>query len=217
VLRKGAVGLSVLVLAACTIAPRGARLYDVDGTQPVINAIFQGTGDKGARGTVSFTTSAGEVCTGEFSATPSGGTAWGKIFYSNNKGVRGTGSYKSISALWYGSVIAVGSRGTTFECEFQAEPKGEAHGACKDNRGHSYRLMFDAWGTVSPVRGSFRDAQVPVMDAFAQGLAVRLRSRTAIRFRDDVEHRRYRYVKGKDGPGVVDERTGRRPVGGFGG
>ena len=66
------------------------------------------------------------------------------------------------------------------------------------------------------VRGSFRDAQVPVMDALAQGLAVRLRSRTAIRFRDDAEHRRYRYVKGKGGPGVVDERTGRRPVGVFG-
>jgi hypothetical protein len=52
------------------------------------------------------------------------------------------------------------------------------------------------------------------MDVLAQGLALRLRTRTAIRVRDDEEHRRYKYVS-RGGPAVVDERTRKAPVGLF--
>lgn len=150
-----------MVFVGCSIAPRGARLYDVDGTQPVIHAVFQGTSDRGARGTLKLITPGGETCLGEYAATPSGGTAWGRIYYKDNQGTQGSGNYKSVSSLWYGSAIATGGGGTVYECEFRAEPLGAAHGACKDNRSHFYRLMFDAWGTVAPETARAVDQTVP--------------------------------------------------------
>ncbi len=64
-------------------------------------------------------------------------------------------------------------------------------------------------------RGSIRDAFPAVMDALAQGLAWRLKSRTAICWEDGEDLRRYRYVAKKKGPVLIDEKTRKPPTGLF--
>lgn len=88
-----------------------------------------------------------EACTGQYSTIVEGRTSvsgglgvnpWGGIFssmYSTN----------TTEKAQRGMAVAVCPSGMTFECEYVTNAglfSLSGHGACKDNRGESYRLMF---------------------------------------------------------------------------
>lgn len=126
------------LLTGCS-SIRGARLYDVQSGS-VLHATFKGTGNLGAKGLMRVELPTGEVCAGEYAATAEGTSSWGRIYFQG-----GSARFREVSSSneWFGSAVAVGNQGTVFECEFRAMPLGPAHGACVDNRGRVFRLMFD--------------------------------------------------------------------------
>jgi hypothetical protein len=124
-----------------------ARLYNLD-TAEIIEAkfIFSGT----TRGDISFSMQNGEMFQGEYSTVPSGSVSWGSIYSSyygsgtSDSGVS-TGTTLNKSLKYYGSAVVVGDQKTIIECEYvtnssRYNPQG--YGACKDNRGMKYKLIF---------------------------------------------------------------------------
>lgn len=137
-----------LILSGCAtskIVP--ARLYDISSGE-VIQAKFQFSGT--THGSISFAVPSGEAFTGEYQTVLGGTTGWGTI-YGN---IWGSGGSASVSASGYtvslpseyrGSAIVTSNRGTVMMCEYLTntspwEPHGQ--GACQDNRGKAYKLMF---------------------------------------------------------------------------
>jgi hypothetical protein len=137
-----------LLLSGCAtnkIVP--ARLYDISSAE-VIQAQFQFAGT--TRGSVSFTVPSGEAFTGEYQTVREGTTEWGTIYgnlwgSSGSASVSGSGYTVSLPTEYRGSAIMTSDRGTVITCEYLTntsrwEPHGQ--GACQDNRGKVYKLMF---------------------------------------------------------------------------
>ncbi len=89
--------------------------------------------------------------------------------------------------------------------------------------GHVFRpydfLLFSTTYAWSTYRGSVRFAHFVVMDVLAQALAVKLKTRTMVYCPEDGDFRRYRYIrsmKRNDWNLLLDEKTGKPPVGFFG-
>lgn len=117
-----------------------ARLYDLE-TAEVIQAkfIYSGT----TSGNISFVLPSGEKFEGEYSTVPSGSITWGSIYTHANGG--GSSEVRSKSLKYYGSAVLISDKKTVIECEYvtnssRYNPQG--HGACRDNRGKKYKLMF---------------------------------------------------------------------------
>ena len=123
------------------------RLYNLQ-TAEVINGSFEFSGR--TRGRMAFTSPNGEAFQGEYVTVPSGDVTWGAIFatvWSPSMPTTVTGSGYSVNhpRQYRGSAVMTSDRGTVIECEYltntsRYNPQG--YGACRDNRGNTYKLMF---------------------------------------------------------------------------
>lgn len=99
----------------------------------------------GDHGPVTAKMPSGEALKGEYSITRGGGVGWGSV-YSTVYGPEGaaaasaSGTRLGISIRGQGSMILTGDKGTIMNCEFVSS--GHGSGACVDNRGVKYKLLF---------------------------------------------------------------------------
>jgi hypothetical protein len=131
----------MLLLASCTLT---ARLYDLSNGQ-VVPAEFSYTGSGAGR--IRVTLSDGEALTGEYATIPGGSTAWGSVFNSvygpaGSSSGAGTMVASSYDNMQKGSAVVTGPKGTVLQCEYVTSLSMHGHGACSDNHGKQYRLMF---------------------------------------------------------------------------
>lgn len=131
-------------LAGCATIEIPSKLYNMKNGK-ILTASFLWRGD--VFGPTTITTDK-ETCTGEYRTIIEGkmsvgaGSAvvgpWGGIFGSLY-------SSSSTERAQKGMALAVCPSGVTFECEYVtnvAFTTVTGHGACKDNQGEAYRLMF---------------------------------------------------------------------------
>ena len=125
-------------LSACAVQ---ARLYDTEsGAMLIATFKTNGTtgrgpiwlGGKGDRAT--------SPCKGEYVTVPKGATGWGAIY--SGSGV-GTATVSVVGDDQPGRAVMSCQDGTFYECEYVGSGMtGHGTGACQDNRGRRYRLMF---------------------------------------------------------------------------
>lgn len=138
--RCAALTLFVVFLCACG---RSARLYNLS-TGEVTRVNYSGRG----KGKLSATLASGENIHGEFVSLPGGNTSWGAIYASvYSPTTFAQGSAQSVSgnmqSKYRGSAIATGDKGTIIQCEYiVSEWTAAGSGACEDNHGVKYKLMF---------------------------------------------------------------------------
>lgn len=136
-----ALGMALAALSGCaSLQPRDipAKLYSLqDGV--VTPGIFFWQGK--LKGPVSVQR-AQETCPGEFNTIIEGRSSsaqsWGQIFSASS-------SSSSTEHAQKGTAIAVCPSSVVYECEYVVNLTREGpsgHGACKDNRSGTYRLMF---------------------------------------------------------------------------
>jgi hypothetical protein len=139
--------LSILILlaVAAVAAKKNGRIYNLT-TAEVVTIEFEGHRGNG-RGSAKANLKSGEKLMGEFVTIEDGTVGWGSIYGS----VYGGGSSASANATGMsirksvrrrGSIILAGDAGTTVDCEYVADLAGRGTGACKDNKGVTYRLVF---------------------------------------------------------------------------
>lgn len=134
----------VVGLAGCATIEIPSKLYNMKNGK-TLHASFIWKGDASGPTTIS---KEDETCVGEYRTIIEGKTSvgvgsaalgpWGGIFGSLY-------SSSSVDRAQKGMAIAMCPSGTTFECEYVtnvAFTTVTGHGACKDNKGESYRLMF---------------------------------------------------------------------------
>lgn len=138
----------LLSLFSCAIHKTvPARLYNLE-TAEVLRASFNFYGT--TRGDINVTLPSGETFQGEYVTVPHGEVTWGNIFasvWTPTSSAYGTGSgYAESSSYPYrGSAVATSNRGTIIECEYVTNTSRfnpEGYGACRNNHGDTYRLMF---------------------------------------------------------------------------
>jgi hypothetical protein len=133
----------VAFFLCCAAAYAGtAHLYNLsDGKVSVIKFSRW----RGSHGPHRMTQPSGENLSGEYSVVHGGALGWGSIYGS----VFGTGGSASgsatstslaVSLRGEGSAILTGDKGTILNCEFISS--GHGSGACEDNHGVKYKLMF---------------------------------------------------------------------------
>lgn len=117
-----------------------ARLYNLQTAQ-IIQAQFRYTGS--GKGPVQFTLPDGAACLGEYVTMDEGETSWGMVFstvYPAGSASVVGGSAKNTQK---GQAVATCPDGQLFDCEYvTSSTSAQGHGACKDNRGQTFRLMF---------------------------------------------------------------------------
>lgn len=120
-----------------------ARLYDLNSGQ-ITPAKFSYSGS--GSGTISLNLVDGSTCSGEYFTVTGGVTSWGTVF-GQVWGTQGpvSGLATSMGGVTpneqLGTAVAVCTGGGSMECEYVARgPHG--HGACRDNKGKLFKLMF---------------------------------------------------------------------------
>ena len=95
-------------------------------------------GVDGSRGTISGSLS-GEAFSGEYSVVTNAAIGWGSIY-----GTAGNATATSIAiGRRFGSAVLTGDKQTVLDCEFVLNGlSAHGAGACKDNHGDSYRMLF---------------------------------------------------------------------------
>lgn len=132
------------LLLGCASREIPGKLYDMKGGR-VVEASFMWQGTTSGPTTI---LNGDERCAGEYRTIMGGATSvgfgtsagpWGVLFGSIYSG-------STIERAQKGIAIALCPKsGTTFECEYITNVSlagVSGHGACKDNRGDGYRLMF---------------------------------------------------------------------------
>jgi hypothetical protein len=124
-----------------------ARPYDLQSAD-VINATFNFHGT--THGTIDFVLASGEHFTGEYHTTTGGASGWGSVYSllwaPGGAVTQVRQGHVTVSPNEYtGTAIARSGQGRLFECEYvtnnsRHEPHGQ--GACRDNQGRAYKLMF---------------------------------------------------------------------------
>lgn len=145
-----AVLLLALIWACATLPaptwiepPRTVRLYDLE-SGAVSSGSFSYSGS--GQGTITIGLPNGESCSGEYFTSTGGVTAWGQI-YAQVWGPGGvaSGTVTDVSGMSpnekQGTGIASCSNGTVINCEYIARQE-HGTGACKDNHGKLFKLMF---------------------------------------------------------------------------
>lgn len=133
----------VLLLCGCT---RTARLYNLDtGEMTIITASYRGGG--GAHGTLSGTFKSGETIRGEYSVVTHTVVGWGSVYssvYSGTSSATGNGTAMAVATggKQEGSAVLTGDKGTVLDCEFLVGSNPHGIGACKDNHGGKYKMLF---------------------------------------------------------------------------
>jgi len=131
-------GLIVSLLGGCTLH---ARLYNLD-TGEVTPAVFTYGGS--GRGKIKAVNKAGESFNGEYITAARQPANWGNIYaavYGSEGAAYGSSGSKSNQ---YGTAIVTGDKGTVMDCEYVTDTYALVHGsgACKDNKGGRYKLIF---------------------------------------------------------------------------
>jgi hypothetical protein len=128
--------LVLLLLGGCTIHHQ-ARLYDLETG----NVILVDSRIRGNRAIIETVLPSGEHCKGECVTGSEGAVSWGGIYsYYYGSAIY---SSTSIPRSQRGIGMMVCEGGITFDCEYQVRRGAiEGYGACRDNRGKYYRLMF---------------------------------------------------------------------------
>lgn len=139
------VAVGIVATGCATLTPRDipAKLYSLqDGT--VTPGVFFWQGKLSGPTRV---TRGEEQCNGEFRTVLEGRSSssesWGSVFRSVST------TSNSVEHAQRGSAIAACPSGAVYECEYITNVLRQAgawtvtgYGACKDNRGGTYRLMF---------------------------------------------------------------------------
>jgi len=130
--------LVVLLSVGCTLH---ARLYNLD-TGEVTPAVFTYGGS--GRGKITAVKASGENFNGEYITSSRQPTNWGNIYaavYGTEGAAYGNSGSKSNQ---YGTAIVTGDKGTVMDCEYVTDVNQLVHGsgACKDNKGGRYKLVF---------------------------------------------------------------------------
>jgi hypothetical protein len=129
-----------LMLTSCI---KTGRLYNLS-TSAVTEIKFTYTGS--GKGKIKPTTIAGELFTGEYVTVASGTAEWGQI-YASAQGTGGSATGRATTTTYssnieqHGQVIATGDKGTIIHCEYIVSGTN-GNGACEDNHGGKYKLMF---------------------------------------------------------------------------
>ncbi|MCB4755458.1 MAG: hypothetical protein LHV69_00240 [Elusimicrobia bacterium] len=88
-----------------------------------------------------------EVAYGYYKVVYGGSEHWGQIFSSVDSNSNHSGSSSVFGTTRNrqanGTAISKSEKGTVVDCEFILDSfKGGGYGACKDNKGNTYRLLF---------------------------------------------------------------------------
>lgn len=114
-----------------------ARLYDV--TTGAVSVLEYKNKWWSGHGPIRGKLSTGETVEGEFTTVPKSDTTWGTIYYG--RGAVSGGSTRMSNAQ-RGSAIVTGG-GMVIQCEYVVSAlSGHGSGACQDNHGKLYRIMF---------------------------------------------------------------------------
>jgi hypothetical protein len=112
------------------------RLYNLEtGAQTALSYSYNGSG----HGRLSGTPPSGEAMKGEYTTVADAAVGWGSIYSSTGSA---SASTVSTSNKQYGTAVATGDKGTVIQCEYVTGMSGHGSGACKDNHGGKYKLMF---------------------------------------------------------------------------
>lgn len=131
----GSIFLVVIVLPLCG-CDREAHLYNLDtGAMTVLRY----TAGK-SRGSLSGAFPSGEKLTGEYSTVTNAAVAWGSIYGSVYSA---SGSAVAVGGRQTGTAILTGDKGSVLDCEYVSGAlSGHGTGACRDNHGGKYKLLF---------------------------------------------------------------------------
>jgi hypothetical protein len=125
--------VAVLFLSSCTMH---GHIYNLQtGETTVVNFSYSGSG----HGHLSATLASGEVFKGEYTTTADAAYGWGSIYGSGGSATASTGTF---NGKQYGTAVATGDKGTVIDCEYVTSMSLHGSGACKDNHGGKYKLMF---------------------------------------------------------------------------
>ena len=114
-----------------------ARIYDLK-TGEVFTAQFTGKWGGTGHGKITLDLR-GKKLVGEYSTVPHGATGWGTILTAAGMA---TASGGAVSARQEGQAIATGD-GEVVQCEYVVSAwTAHGSGACKDQEGNLYKLMF---------------------------------------------------------------------------
>ncbi len=140
--------IAMIFLPSCKSAPApttsgrdvSARLYDLSSAE-IFDASFNFSGT--TQGTITITLRSGEIYRGEYQTLRGGTSTWG-VIYSSVWG-QSSGYARVTPREYVGSAIAVSDQKGVIQCEYignssRRNPHGQ--GACKDNRGKVYKLMY---------------------------------------------------------------------------
>jgi hypothetical protein len=134
--------LGAFLLTNCSL---NGRLYNLStGEQLTAKFTYSGSG----RGQIQLTSPGGESFNGEYVTVAGGSMAWGTIFssvYTPGGSAFGSASAVggSIENMQKGSAIVTGNKGTVIQCEYVTSAySAQGYGACQDNKGNHYKLMF---------------------------------------------------------------------------
>ncbi|MGO9648367.1 MAG: hypothetical protein ACLPOO_09950 [Terriglobales bacterium] len=144
--RLVALGCFLLVWCGCVkqIGVMPTRLYNIEtGEMSELNVHYSGT-DKGS---IDGSLRSGEIMTGEWVVVRNDTVAWGSIYssvYTPAGASSGSASGVAVArgGTQYGTGLAKGDKGTILDCEFLVGTNRHGTGACKDNHGTKYKMMF---------------------------------------------------------------------------
>lgn len=125
--------LSGVFLSGCTLH---GRLYNLEtGATTIVTFSYSGSG----HGHLTGTLPSGEVMKGEYTTVADAAYGWGSIYGAGGSATASTGA---VSGKQYGTAVATGDKGTVINCEYVTGMSLHGSGACKDNHGGKYKLMF---------------------------------------------------------------------------
>lgn len=148
-MRKAGLALALLAgifTAACTVH---GRLYNLTtGEVTPVTVTYNGaspgrlTTGEGKGRIQAAVKSSGESITGEYTTFAHKPVNWGST-YAKVYGTEGSAFTSSEGkSNRYGTAVATGDKGTILDCEYVVTPFAHGAGACVDNRGTLYKLMF---------------------------------------------------------------------------
>ncbi len=125
--------LTTVFLSGCTLH---GRLYNLEtGATTIVTFSYSGSG----HGHLTGTLPSGEVMKGEYTTMADAAYGWGSIYGTGGSATASTGT---VSGKQYGTAVATGDKGTVINCEYVTGMSLHGSGACKDNHGGKYKLMF---------------------------------------------------------------------------
>jgi hypothetical protein len=138
-MKKLMAGLALSVLLFQTACKEEGRLYNlVTGEVTIVTFTWVGSG----KGTINAVLASGEKLSGEYLTFVRPPVNWGTIYAA----VYGAGSSggETDRSNQYGTAVVSGDKGFVGDCEYVTRGVVSAHGsgACTDNQGTAYKLMF---------------------------------------------------------------------------